>query len=328
MAGPGGGSRGGGFGGGSRGSRGGGGGGFGGGHRGSFGGGRPPRHHHYHHYHGGWFFGPRYYYGGGGFFGGLAAILILPIIMILIAAVLFFASVGTAFTNISEGGSIVYNESELQIYTDLQYNSHFGGFETVEDNILLVFLTNEEADDFYCIAWVGDNIKDEIEYLFGDEYSEFGDAVFASIPDGYYAFSLDSNLASLTNRMKNEIKGLGLSSSFISDSGNVPRPESKLDNKTELILTEKTVNDALQSFTAETGIPIVITVDTMENVFGRSILSSDILFLFLSIGIFALAIFLIVRNVRDSKRAKSSSKSSNKSFEESAKDANDDNIFD
>ena len=200
MPGPGGGARGGGFGGGSRGSGfGGGGGGFGGG---GFGG-RGPR------YYGGFGYGPRFGYGGyygGGCLGGLLGILLAPIILILVVAMMLMLIVGGAVSEAANGGSINYSEEKLQAYADQQYAIEFVESDQYESNILIVFLTNEEADGYYCIAWVGDHIHTDINLLFGAEGTAFGYTVLGSINDDYYAYSLDSNLATVMDSMAGKVE--------------------------------------------------------------------------------------------------------------------------
>ena len=175
MPGPGGSGRGGGFSGGSRGGFGGGGG-FSGGSRGGgfHGGGFHGGHHHHphHHHHGFWgFYRPGYYgygYGyGGGCLGGFIGALVLPVFLLIFAAVMLFGFVGDAFTNVANGGTSDYNEAALQAYADDCYQEHFGDcYETYEDNVLILFLANEESDGYDCIAWVGDNVQYEINDMF------------------------------------------------------------------------------------------------------------------------------------------------------------------
>ena len=133
--------------------------------------------------------------------------------------------------------------------------------------MLIVFLTNESADAYYTIAWIGDNIRNEINYMFGDEYTEFGDAMLRSINDSYYAYSLDANLASVMEIMTGKIVELNLDSSFKSESYNAGTVESHVTNYTDFDLTEETINISLRKFTEETGIPAVIVIDSMESVF-------------------------------------------------------------
>ncbi|MBQ3014008.1 MAG: hypothetical protein IJD75_02560 [Clostridia bacterium] len=304
MAGPGGGSRGGGFGGGSR------GGGFGGGSRGGFGGGsrgggfgggyhRP----HYGYYHRPRFFGfgpRRYYYGGGGCLGGFLGALMAPLIILVFTAIMIFSLVGSALSNVAEGGIITYDERTFQDYANTEYIKAFGNSGATEDNILIVVLTNEEADGYYCIAWVGDNVQDKITLMFGDETTAFGQSMIASIPD-MYAYSLDSNLAMVMSTMAEKIDNLGLTSSFKREYSHDKSPESHLVNYTDLALTEATVNDSLSAFTETTGIPAVIVVEDMETVFGKNLPMDSIIILIVLAAIAIAAIVAIVRTVKNRK---------------------------
>lgn len=310
MAGPGGGSRGGGFGGGSRGGGfgGGSGGGFGGGSRGGgFGGGgfhRGPRFG-YGYYHRPRFFGfgPRYYYGGGGCLGGFLGALMAPIILLLVVGVMMFGVIGSALSNAANGGIISYDEATFQEYADREYYKAFGNSDATEDNLLIVVLTNEESDGYYCIAWIGDNVQDRIINMFGDETTAFGQSMIASVPD-YYAYSLDSNLATVMNTMSDKIDHLNLDSSFKKTYSHEKSPESHLVNYTELSLTEATVNDALVSFTETTGIPAVIVVEDMEEVFGKTLPAGDIFILLVLAVLAIVAIVYIVRAIKDRSKFK------------------------
>ena len=306
MAGPGGGSRGGGFGGGSR------GGGFGGGSRGggfgggSFGGGpRGPRRPYYGRpfFGGGWYRRP--YYGGGGCLGGALGIILAPILIILAVIIMLMGSIGalgSSFANLANGGTVRYNEAQFQEYANRQYGAEFGTSTAVEDNMLIVFLTNEENDGYYCIAWVGDNIRGEINNMFGDESTHFGYTVNSCVNAEYYAYSLDSNLATVMETMTTKVKNLGLASSFRKEYDHSKMTESHLTNYSSLTLNAETVNVALEEFTEETGIPVVIVVDDMENVFGKSIAIYDLFTVILVIVLIGVAIYLIVRAVKNKKK--------------------------
>ncbi len=294
MPGPGGGSRGGGFGGGSR------GGGFGGGRGGGFGGGGYRGGYHGGYYHRPFFFGPRFY--GGGCLGGLLGMLMFPIIILLIVGVMLFGYVGSVLTNLANGGVISYDETAFQQYADRQYAQEFGdSAQTYEDNILIVFLANEERDGYYTIAWVGDNIHYDINEMFGDEYTAFGRAMINSINSEYYEYSLDTNLALAMNSMTKNVKALNLKSSFVVPPAAESTVTSHITNKTSLPLTEATVNTALEAFTAETGITAVIVVDTMENVFGKYMPIGDIIFLIIMVAAIIFAIVWIVKAVKNKK---------------------------
>ena len=297
MPGPGGGSRGGGFGGGSHG---------GGSHGGGFGGGgfgrgpMRPRGPHF----GGWYHRPYYGGFGGGCLGGLLGMLMLPIIVILLVAVVLFSTISSAFANVASGGHISYDEPQLQAYADEQYAKEFkdtiacGGYE---DNLLIVFLANEQADGYYCIAWVGDNINTSINNMFGDETTEFGYAVRGSVNSEYFAYSLDSNLASVMETMAKRIELQGLESSFKAPKDYEKPVTSHVTNYSALNITEETVNFALEQFTEQTGISAVIVIDTTENVFGRTLRVSDIMTVVICIAVVIVCIYFIVKAIKKNK---------------------------
>ena len=275
MPGPGGGGRGGGFGGGSF-----GGGGFGGGgYRG-----------------GGYYYRP---FGFWGFGGGLLSIFFMPFILIALAAIILFSVVFGAFGSIAEGGVTDYQERQFQDYADAEYYKAFGESTAYEDNILLVFLTNEEADDYYCIAWVGDHIKPQINELFGNEESPLGSAMYQSINTSGYWYSLDSNLALAVSKMADYVTAEGVSS-FSCDEKHV-QVESKLINYGNFNISEQTVNAALSDFTAQTGITMSIVVNDMNEVFGVDY-SSMIWGTILVLALAGLAVFFIVKGVKKRKR--------------------------
>ena len=282
MPGPGGGGRGGGFGGGSF----GGGGGFGGG----FGGGRRP---------GGYGYYRPYGFGFFGLGGGLLSIFFMPFILILFAAIILFTTVFGAFGSIAEGGVTDYQEKQFQDYANTEYRKAFGASTAYEDNILLVFLTNEDADDYYCIAWVGDHIKPQINELFGNERTPLGTAMYQSINTSGYWYSLDSNLALAVSKMTDCVMAEGVNS-FSCEEQHV-QVESKLINYGTFDLSEETVNSALREFTEETGITMSIVVDDMNNVFDVDY-SSMIMGIIIVILFVGLAVFFIVKGLKNRKR--------------------------
>lgn len=302
MAGPGGGSRGGG--GGRGGSFGGGGrGGMGGGRGGGFGGGRGygprgpmfggPMF-------GGWGYRRRYgYYGGygGGCLGGLLGMLMLPFLLIAMAAVLVISSLSSSFMILKDGGIVPYNEETFQDYANEQYMAEFGASE---DGIVVVFLTAENYYDYCYIGWVGDHLNANVNELFGADGTALGNSVSREVPKNY-KYSLDSNLANVTDRLATAIGQLDLASNYRCNETQ-PEAKSRLINYSDLPLTEETVNLSLTAFTKNTGIPMVIVVDEMEDVFGKEMPFSVIFTLILAGGIVIFAIVLIVKAVRRRKK--------------------------
>ena len=232
-----------------------------------------------------------------------------PIFITIIITAMLISMLADGFGSILNGGRIVYNEKEFERYANNAYISEFGTSSATEDNILIVFLTNEEYDGYYTIAWVGDNVQYKINESFGDQTTAFGSAMHSSINSEYYEFSLASNLAMAVSKMTGTVEGMGLASSFITKKDHGNMTSSHVTNKSELVLNEETVNVALREFTEKTEIPMVIVIDTVENVFGKSFAPTDIVII---IALLALAVGMIIFIIRTVKKHKAEKNSSNK----------------
>jgi hypothetical protein len=138
--------------------------------------------------------------------------------------------------------------------------------DAYEDDLLLVFLTNETATDYYYIAFVGDNIRDEVADLFGNEYTQLGRTLTREIPMDF-EYSLSSDLAVVMELMADEVARLGLETPFYEATDHSGAVEPHLTNYSALPMNEATVERGLAAFTVRTGIPAVIVVDSMEHVF-------------------------------------------------------------
>lgn len=305
MPGPGGGSRGGGFGGGSRGGGfGGRGGGFGGGsHGGGFGGGfgghhhRPPHHHHHFHMP---FFGwhrPFFGYGyGGGCLGGMMGMILLPVLLIFIIISLvgnIFGGLGSAITNVSNGGDYSYSEERMQDFADYQYAREFEKNQRYEDNILVVFLVDDDCTGYYTIAWVGNNIHGDIYNMFGNQYTEFGGHMIDNVNPSY-KYSLSKNLSNVINKMEREIDSIALETPFDTDFGSPAGYQSHVTNLSNLEIDSDTLNNTLQYFTESTDIPIVLVIEDMGDVLEKKVAGGDITTIILAVLIGGVAIYLIV----------------------------------
>ena len=311
MPGPGGGARGG---GGSR------SGGFGGGGRsGGFGGS-----HGHHGHHGPVFFGgPRRYYGGGGCFSSILGAILLPLVFILFAVIFIVSSISTSISILSQGGVPIYDENKFQDYANSQYAAEFGEGEAYEDYLLLVFLVEEEYYDYAYIAWLGDHIDGDISQLFGNEQTALGHTIDDCVNQNSYKYSLDSNLAQVMDTMSTIVKARGLESSY-NCSEEHSDISSHLTNKTSLELTESTVNRALEDFTESTGIPVVIVVDDIEDVFEKGIPSDAYIPLIISAVLVFIAIMLIISLVKTRKAAKDF-KNSNGNYDRYNQNSDDNN---
>ena len=95
-------------------------------------------------------------------------------IILLFVVVILSTTLVSAIKTIANGGSVEYNEEKFQSYVKAEYNAAFGASE---DALMLVFLTEESADGYYAISWMGDNLKLKVREAFSGESSAFGRTV-------------------------------------------------------------------------------------------------------------------------------------------------------
>ena len=297
---------GGGFGGGSRGGggfSGGGrsGGGFSGGGRGFGGGSHRPHgsgHHHYHHY---GYHRPHYYGYRRGCYGGFFSIFLAPMVILVIAAMLFLSALPGAFSSVISGGNIIYNENDLQDYADVQYKAEFSSSSAYEDHLLLVFLIeDEEYWDFAYIAWCGNHIDTSVKQLFGSNDSKLGLHMDDNINLTSYKYTLGSDLTEVIKSMTDEVKALGLSTSFKPTCNDDEHNQvtSRVSNKTSLSLDTSELSAALDTFTEETGIPIVIVVEDAEDAFGKTVDSFDLGLVVTAVALAGVAVIVFIISLR------------------------------
>ena len=241
----------------------------------------------------------------------------MPVILILFSVIMIMSSIST----LAAGGSLQYDEQTFQKYAMSQYNAEFGDSgDAYEDNLLIVFLTSEEAYGYECIAIIGDNVKRDINLMFGNEYTDFGVAVQYNVDYDDHTYSLSSGLAGVMDTMATKIERLGLGSSFYSEESHERSPESHVVNNSSLSVNEKTIDRALADFTEKTDIPVVIVIDDMDNVFEFGFSDGDIMVIVIGLIFLGVAIFLIVSAVKGYKESKKSKEKEEEPYNRYAKD--------
>ena len=227
---------------------------------------------------------------------------ITPVIFILLAGVMLMSTFGSAFGSLTTGGQITYNENALQDYANAQYFAEFGGEKDSEDQLLLVFLIEDEQYyDYAYIAWCGDHIQGKINSMFGAEGTRLGSAIQNSAINGSsYKYSLDSGIAQVMSTMQGHIEALGLESSFTCDSA-PSKYDSRLINRAHIEMTEDTVNAALADFTEATGIAVAVVVEDAEEVLPRSF---DYVSVFIALVFLVIAVVMLVQAAKQRGRRK------------------------
>lgn len=271
-------------GGGGRGGSFGGGGGYGGG--GGRGGG----------YYGGGFYRRPFGFGGG-LLGGLLGIILLPIIAIFLSVILLIVNLYTTISVIAQGGQIVYDENTFQTYALEQYNKYVKAGDAHEDYLFVTFLTYEDNYEFNYLGLVGTNVKSKIIKMMGNNNTELGYAINSSMPQNY-ANSFDSGIVLAMDTLADYVAyALHGESPFNEESGE-EHMTSKMINYSPLNMDEKSVNSALNRFTDKTGIPVVVLVDTAENVFGKTMPVANIVISVITLAVIVGCVLYIVLKIK------------------------------
>ena len=226
--------------------------------------------------------------------------MLAPVILILFAGVLLLATFSSAFNSVTTGGEIYYDENAFQTYADEQYAEYFGDLDDYEDAILIVFAVDAETCyDYAYIAWVGDHVERNINYMFGSNGTKLGNAIASSaINSSSYKFSLDSGIAAVMDEMTEHVVKLQ-NEDNLTCKKEYSTFESHMVNKTELKVTPGTVNPALQGFTEATGIPVVVVIEDAVEILPQNF---DYFSVLVAIVFIVVAIVLIVNAFKNRKQ--------------------------
>lgn len=232
--------------------------------------------------------------------GGCLGALFTPIICMVLAIVMMIGVIGGGLTTLFRGGNVVYSETKMQDYANRQYATIYDpSSATYEDNVVVVFLTNEDNQTYYSIGWVGDNLKSQVSNLFGNENTALGYAMQSSVTTSDYRYSLGSNLAQMTEKMETSVKNQNLETVYRTQKAE-KHEAGKVYNRSnsDLQINTEIIDAALKNFTDSTDISMSIVVADAKDVFGKSLNTSAILALLLCIILIVYAVVAIVRYVK------------------------------
>ena len=228
--------------------------------------------------------------------GGMVSFWFIPTFLFILAAVVLIIML----CMMGDKDSVTYNEYDFRSYADTEYQKAFSSDVAYEDNLLIVVLTNQDADDFYYIAWVGDHIAAEVKILFGNEKTVLGKTMATSINKDDYRYTLDVGLADTVSRMIDVVDWLEIEEAFECNEEHI-QSSSRLINYTTLPMNGDTVNSVLTEFTEKTGVPISIVVSDEKDVFEKSY-TSTIVCAVLIVVIIGVAIAVMIWGVKEQRK--------------------------
>ena len=226
----------------------------------------------------------------------LFGIILFPALITIFSIVLFILFLVPTIDTCRDGGNIVYNDSSAVSHRDTQYAKYFDG-SNEKNGLLIVFLiddSNSKYDQYLCISKVGENIADKVKAEFGLDSSSFGKSVLKEI-DKEYKDSFSGDIVAVMDTMTKEVTDHGLSSSFKDSEISADTSVSRVINHTPLAISQDMINKSLNRFSDETGLPVVIVIDSLDNVFDRQLPIRSFMIMLILLGV---AIFCIVNTTR------------------------------
>ena len=198
-----------------------------------------------------------------------------------VVLVLFVVAIFAAATEESDR-----EDEEILRYGTEQYSEIFGSSSAPEDNILFVFLLDEDDFEYSSsMGIVGDNVNGYIHTMF-EEYEDYFDAYERFLDhDNVGAFGED--YVEIIDYMTANIMAHEFYSSFKSPSDRSNLVPSGIINKTELAFNENDLTAALDRFTERTDIPCVLLIEY------ESVVYSDVETVFDKVGV-ALVMLLML----------------------------------
>lgn len=248
-----------------------------------------------------------------GIFRVVSNIVIVPVFAFVLATLLLATNLSSAIFSIANGGKIKYSDETLNSYVGTQYAAEFGESSAYDDNLIIVFLTNQRSNGYYAMAFAGKNLDPQIRQMFGDEITEFWTILEGSMTE-HYKFSAQKGFRVTLERLSESISDKKLESAFVTEKDHSSLTSSHVTNYSDLSINEESVNISLRIFTESTGIPTVLVIDTAENVFGKTAPVKEIAVSVVSAAVAVASGVVIVKDTKK-RRASSVAKSDCKSEE-------------
>lgn len=236
---------------------------------------------------------------------------LLPLILIIIAIIVFFSVVMGAVGAVGEGGVVEYDYDKHSAYMDEQYAAAFDSTSShYEQNIVISFLINDDCNDYYVATWAGSYLAPAIDGMLRCDgsypRSVIEQACVDNISNSNFKGSFVYEVSRVVDTLTERIVALGLDSSFEYNTDYMADASASAAKNNTEAANDSALTEAVQNFTAQTGIGLLVTVDTMAAVLGADY-SAMILGIVIIVVLVGLAAFFIVRSVMNYRKRKEAS---------------------
>ena len=231
---------------------------------------------------------------------GLLNVIAMPIVLIVLATAFLIYNLVSTISVLVNGGEIVYDEEVLKNYLSTNYSESFKGTGIEQKSgMVIFFLYNEDTKQMEFTVKAGDNIRSDVTAIFATD-SEFGTYLKNNVKSDNYEATLSKSLSGVMTHMAAKVKALDLTSNFSKnyDSSKLTDPSLKIKEGFGFTVKNDEIKASLDTFEAQTGIPVVIVLDTAVNAFGRTTPVTDILMIVLLVAVIALCTASMIKKIR------------------------------
>ena len=190
---------------------------------------------------------------------------------------------------------IKYEEDVIQNFADVCYQEQYKNLSSYEDNLIIVFLHGDDYEEYYYIGSSGNHLKPEIKELFGNKQSTLGNVINQNLKNDYKK-NLSFKLSFVIGYMRIKVSEVNSNNSFIC-SEEKEDYTSCMINKTDLVINESIIDEALTKFTNETGIPITFVIEDAEDVLNKGISKTSIVLIIISSFVLLILLLFVDRTV-------------------------------
>lgn len=146
-------------------------------------------------------------------------------------------------------------EEELHDYANMQYHTVFRKSNRYENNILLLYVVNEDGTAFDAIAWVGDDVPSKTKFMLSR------DEIKQGINENDYINQLSSDISIFIENLAQEVQP-------------AEKPSTKIysvDNQSNLYVDTKQIEASLETFSNMHGYGVSVIIADYDDVLAKEV---------------------------------------------------------
>ena len=237
----------------------------------------------------------------------LLNVVLTPILIIALVLGIFVYNLIGTIGILTRGGELIYTDDAFKPHMENVYNAGVKDAKATDSALAIIFLYDVDTNTMNYEIKAGSNLMNEVSDLFGSDKA-FGKLLNDNkiVRRTDYSKTFAEDLGKVMIKMADKVNELNLNNVFVRKyAENTSFPDAKLHTEKNVSMelnNTAALESALATFTAETGVPVIVSVGTYEGLFGRTFPWTGILFDVVLLAIAAYLTFGLVKKIRAFKR--------------------------